>query len=238
MNVRPAVLAAALAAAFAAAACSSNDDSGGASATASPGDGGGAATAPADAKPTNAAGATPTKAADSGSGSGDLPDELKKISEQAQKLKYSATYTMTTQGQQTAIKIAQDPPKMYASGEVEGSEFIFIFDGKDSFTCFKTGAGGACMKSDTGGGILDPRTIAENVDVKATYKKVADRRVGGMDSRCWETSLKDQPGTTTLCIAKSDPVATLVEGEGLKMELKEFSKSVDGKLFEPPFPVQ
>lgn len=226
-----------LAAALLAAACSGKDDSGGASAT-TPAGGSGDATAPAGSSPTKAAGATPTKAADSGGGSDDLPAELKKVSEQMQKLKYSAAYTMTAQGQQTELKMVQDPPKQYAAGSIEGNEFVFIFDGKDSYTCFKVGGTGTCTKSSTGGNLLDPGEIASDVDLQATYKKVADRKVNGIDSRCWETSLKSQPGTTTLCVAKSDPVVTLVEGDGLKMELKTFSKSVDSKLFEPPFPVQ
>ncbi|GIW18282.1 hypothetical protein [Tepidiforma sp.] len=226
-----------LAAALLAAACSGKDDSGGASATA-PSGGSGDATAPAGSSPTKASGATPTKAADSGGGSDDLPAELKKVSEQMQKLKYTATYAMTTDGQQTELKMVQDPPKQYAAGSIEGNQFIFIYDGKDSYTCFKVGTTGTCTKSSTGGNMLDPRDIADDVDTQATYKKVADRKVNGIDSRCWETSLKTQPGTTTLCVAKSDPVVTLVEGDGLKMELKDFSKSVDSKLFEPPYPVQ
>ncbi len=226
-----------LAACLFAAGCSSNDDSGGADATA-PSAGRDAATPPSsNAGPTKPSAATPTGGSGQG-GSDDLPAELKKMTEQAQKLKYTATYAMTAQGQQTELTLAQDPPKQYIAGKFEGNEFVFIFDGKDSYTCFKLGTTGSCLKSDMPGNLFDPRDVAEDVDLQATYKNVADRKVNGIDSRCWETSLKNSPGTTTFCVAKSDPVVTLVEGQDLKMELKKFSKGVDGKLFEPPFPVQ
>lgn len=230
----PAALALLLA--IAAAGCGGGDDSG-SSSTPSGGTPAATATIPATQTGRTTTAASPSPAA---TGAADLPAELQRAAREAANARYTANYTITQEGQQSEAVIAQDPPKFYLSGTVEGSTFILISDGTATYTCFKTGATGTCFKGEAvpGTSFLNPGEIVDSVDTASSYKKLDDRKIAGVDSTCWEVTVTDLQGTATMCIGKSIPVVTYVEGSGLKMELKSLSQGVDGKLFEPPFPVQ
>ncbi len=213
-----------------------DDDSTGGAPT---GDATATATRPAEVGSTPGSAPSPTQAGGSGgSASDDLPEELQRLADQAARLKYTAVYAMEFEGEKTELTIAQDPPRSYTAANIAGSDLILINDGTATITCFKTGTTGFCSKTGTGQDeLFDPSTIYEEIDTRTDYKKLDSRRIAGIDSNCWETTVANL-GKSVTCFGKNEPVLTLVEGPGVKMELKEYAKSVDAKLFEPPFPVQ
>lgn len=222
--------------ALALAACGGDDDASRATATSEPG---ATATRSAEGGNTPGSAASPTQGGGSGgAASDDLPKELQRVAEQAAKAKYTAVYAMDFEGEKTELTIAQDPPRSYMAATVAGSNLILINDGTATITCFKTGASGFCSKTGTGQeDLFDPASIYEDIDVRTEYKKLDTRRIAGIEAQCWEATVTDL-GKSVTCFGKNEPVLVLIEGPGIKMELKEYSRSVDTKLFEPPYPVQ
>lgn len=237
MNHRMRLLAAStLAAALVLAACGGDDDDGDTSTPAAPGGGGETATAaapsPASTRPGSPA---PTQAS---GGSGSARDEFIKAASEARSARYTATYSIESSEMKGTMTFAQDGKKFAFKMDASGAVIAVINAEDATYTCFGAGGSGTCTKGEPDPSLttFDPAAALEGVDQAGTVERVGERTVGGYASACWKSA--GTSGEMTICIAKKEKVLTLVEGAGAKMELQNYSGSVDSKLFEPPYPVQ
>lgn len=233
----------ALAATVTAAACGGDDDDTGDDTN---GNGGGDATQTTTGQgPSggNGGSATPGTSDDD-----DFSDLLADASDKT----YAVSYEIEIKGddgktQQGSVTFAQEPPKSrmeISLGEnAEFEELILIEDGTSSFTCFKSGDSGQCLKSGATGGLgdnftlFDVKRVLARVKEDKDIKEVSGQKIAGRDSRCFEGKFPDTEEEGLFCIDKSDGILTLIDSASTKFKATEVSTKVDDKLFEPPYPL-
>ncbi|WP_322796375.1 hypothetical protein [Tepidiforma sp.] len=236
MNNRLRLLAAAVLAAGVVLAACGGDDDGDTSTPAAPGGSGNTATAaaplPASTRPASPA---PTQAS---AGSGSAREEFINAAREARSAKFTATYTIASSEMKGTMTFAQDGEKFAFKMDASGAVIAVINAEGATYTCFGAGTTGTCTRGEPDPSLtsFDPAAALEGVDQAGTVERAGDRTVGGYASACWKSA--GTSGELTICIARKEKVLTLVEGAGAKMELQDYSGSVDSKLFEPPYPVQ
>jgi hypothetical protein len=234
----PGALALAVSATLLAAACGGDDDTGNAPATGTPASD---ASPASNASPATQSTASASPTAGQQGGNASIPDDLRSLAGELARATYTATYDVTQPGTKATMKFAQDGKNTYLAVESDQGGIIIISTEKDTFSCFKAGTTGFCSRQapDPSVSTLDIRQSLEDFATGgSTFKRVDDRKVGGLDSACWQIGADST--STVLCVAKKEKVPTLLEQKsaGTSLTLKEYSGKVDGKLFEPPFPVQ
>jgi len=162
----------ALAATLTAAACGGDDDDTGDDTN---GNGADATRTTTGQTPTGGGGsATPGT-----SGDDDFSDLLADASDKT----YAVSYEIEIKGddgktQQGSVTFAQEPPKsrmeISLGDNAEFEELILIEDWTSSFTCFKSGDSGQCLKSGATGGLGDNFTLFDVKRVLARVKEDKD----------------------------------------------------------------
>lgn len=245
------LMAAALAAMLTAAACGGDDDDTGDD-TDNPG--GGDATQTTTGQTTT--GQTPSGGNGGGGGtatpgtSGD--DDFSDLLADASDKTYAVSYEIEIKGddgktQAGSVTFAQEPPKsrmeISLGDEADFEELILIEDGTSSFTCFKSGDSGQCLKSGATGGLgdnftlFDVKRVVARVKEDKDIKEVSGQKIAGRDSRCFEGKFPDTEEEGLFCIDKSDGILTLIDSASTKFKATEISTKLEDKLFEPPYPV-
>ena len=239
------LMVAALAAMLTAAACGGDDDTG----DATDNTGGGAATQPTTGQtPSGGSGSSDTATPGGNGGDDDFSDLLADASDKT----YAVSYEIEITGddgkvQEGTVIFAQDPPKsrmeISLGDNAEFEELILIEDGTGSFTCFKSGDSGQCLKSGATGGLgdnftlFDVKRVVARVKEDKDIKEVSGQQIAGRDSRCFEGKFPDTEEEGLFCIDKGDGILTLVDSASTKFKATEISTKVDDKLFEPPYPL-
>lgn len=149
--------------------------------------------------------------------------------------------------QDGTVTFAQEPPKsrmeISLGDNADFEELILIEDGTSSFTCFKSGDSGQCLKSGATGGLgdnftlFDVKRVVARVKEDKDIKEVSGQKIAGRDSRCFEGKFPDTEEEGLFCIDKSDGILTLIDSASTKFKATEVSTKVDDKLFEPPYPL-
>lgn len=236
-------MAVALAAALTAAACGGDDDDTGDD---TDGNGGGHATqTPGNGTPSGGAGGSATPGS---SGDDDFSDLLADASDKTYAVTYEIEITDEDgKTQDGSVTFAQEPPKsrmeISLGDNADFEELILIEDGTSSFTCFKSGDSGQCLKSGATGGLgdnftlFDVKRVVARVKEDKDIKEVSGQKIAGRDSRCFEGKFPDTEEEGLFCIDKTDGILTLIDSKSTKFKATEVSTKVDGKLFEPPYPV-
>lgn len=232
----------ALAGMLTAAACGGDDDSGDDTANGSGGESTQAAGGNGTPSSGNSGSATPGT-----SGNDPVSSLLADASDKTYSVTYQVEFTIEGKTQKGEMTFAQEPPKnvmkIAISGSEDFDELIMIDDGKDSFTCFKSGDSGQCLKSLGAGGLgenftlFDMKKVTQRVKEDKNVKEVSSQKIAGRDSRCFEGTFDETNEKSTVCIDKRDGILTLVESKSTKVKATAISDKVDGKLFEPPYPV-
>jgi hypothetical protein len=239
------LMAVALAAALTAAACGGDDDDTGDDTN---GDGGGDATQ--TTTPTSRNGGSGGTATPEANGGGD--DDFSDLLADASDKTYSVSYEIEITGddgelQEGTVSFVQAPPKsrmeIALGDDAEFEELILIEDGTSSFTCFKSGDSGQCLKSGATGGLgdnftlFDVKRVLARVKEDKDIKEVSGQKIAGRDSRCFEGKFPDTEEEGLFCIDKGDGILTLIDSASTKFKATEISTKVDDKLFEPPYPL-
>lgn len=235
------LMALALAGALTAAACGGDDDSGD---NGGNGAGGETTQTAGGSTPSGGTGGSATSTAGNDSPVSDL---LADASDKTYRVSYEVAFTVDGKTQEGKMTFAQKPPKNLMSISITGSEdfeeLAMIDDGKDSFTCFKSGDSGQCLKSLGAGGLgenftlFDMKKVTQRVKEDKNVKEVSGQKIAGRDSRCFEGTFDETNEKSTVCIDKRDGIMTLVESPSTRLKATEISDKVDDKLFEPPYPV-
>lgn len=231
----------ALAGILTAAACGGDDDSGDDTAN---NPGGEITKAAGKGTPSSGNGGSATP----GSGGSDpVSSLLADASDKTYSVTYKVAFTIDGKTQEGEMTFAQEPPKSVMKIAISGSEdfdeLIMIDDGKDSFTCFKSGDSGQCLKSLGAGGLsenftlFDMKKVTQRVKEDKNVKEVSSQKIAGRDSRCFEGAFDETNEQSTVCIDKRGGILTLVESKSTTVKATAISDKVDGKLFEPPYPV-
>lgn len=240
------LMAAALAAMLTAAACGGDDDDKGDDAN---GNGGADATQTTTGQtPSGGDGgsdATATRGADGGDD--DFSDLLADASDKTYLVTYEIEIVNDGKTQEGSVTFAQEPPKsrmeISLGDNAEFEELILIEDGTSSFTCFKSGDSGQCLKSGATGGLgdnftlFDVKRVLARVKEDKDIKEVSGQKIAGRDSRCFEGKFPDTEEEGLFCIDKGDGILTLIDSASTKFKATEISTKVDDKLFEPPYPL-
>lgn len=232
----------ALAGMLTAAACGGDDDDSGDDAA---NGGGGEATQTAgEGTPSGGNGGSATPAADDDDPVSDL---LADASDKTYRVTYEVAFTEDGATQEGEMTFAQKPPKSLMQIAISGSEdfeeLAMIDDGTDSYTCFKSGDSGQCLKSLGADGLgenftlFDMKKVTQRVKEDKSIKEVSGQKIAGRDSRCFEGTFDETGEQSTVCIDKRDGILTFIESESTKIKATEISDKVDDKLFEPPYPV-
>jgi hypothetical protein len=238
-------MAVALAATLTAAACGGDDDTG----DDTNNTGGDATRTTSGQTPSGGNGGTGGAATPGSSGE---DDDFSDLLADASNKTYSVSYDIEIiddegKTQEGAVTVAQKPPKSVmkiALGDnADFEELILIEDGTNSYTCFKSGESGQCLKSAGGSGLgdnftlFDIKRVAQRVKDDKDLKEVSGQKVAGRDSRCFEGKFPDSEEEGLFCIDKNDGILTLVESKSTKFKATEVTTRIDEKSFEPPYPV-
>lgn len=181
-------------------------------------------------------------------------DSLRRFAESLGQDTYKLVYEMTgsdSKGKQLEATLAMsaDPPKQSVglSGEFEGKKaaFILINDGKASYVCAESDGLRRCLKGQSLANstiplpaLLDVESLVDRVsaDTGAKVKPAKDRRIAGLDGKCWE--IEGAEGKGTFCVSEKDGVLLLMDGDfddaSFTMKAKEVGQP-SAKDFEPPF---
>ena len=235
------LMAAALAATLTAAACGGDDDD-------TNGNGGGDATqAPGNGTPSGSNGGSATPTNNDGGEDDDFSDLLADASDKTYLVTYEIEIVNDGKTQQGSVTFAQEPPKsrmeISLGDNADFEELILIEDGTNSYTCFKSGDSGQCLKSGATGGLgdnftlFDVKRVLARVKEDKDIKEVSGQKIAGRDSRCFEGKFPDTAEEGLFCIDKSDGILTLIDSPSTKFKATEVSTKVDDKLFEPPYAV-
>jgi hypothetical protein len=182
----------------------------------------------------------------SGGEDDDVSELLADASDKTYLVAYEVEFTDSGKTQTGEMTFAQEPPKslmkISLSGNEDFEELSIIEDGTSSFTCFKSGDSGQCLKAGAGGlgenfTLFDMKKVTQRVKDDKGVKEVSGQQIAGRDSRCFEGSFDDTAESSLVCIDKDDGILTLVESSTTKIKATEVSTKVDDKLFEPPYPV-
>ncbi|MBE0611196.1 MAG: hypothetical protein IH609_17575 [Dehalococcoidia bacterium] len=181
------------------------------------------------------------------SGDDDFSDLLADASDKTYAVSYEIEIVSDGKTQQGTVTFAQEPPKsrmeISLGDDADLEELILIEDGTSSFTCFKSGDSGQCMKSGATGGLgdnftlFDVKRVLARVKEDKDIKEVSGQKIAGRDSRCFEGKFPDTEEEGLFCIDKTDGILTLMDSASTKFKATEVSTKVDDKLFEPPYPL-
>jgi len=182
------------------------------------------------------AGYTQFKSPGSATGAGGGASKLPGISEKALKdvlsgrIKYTADYSYTVEGQTSQITQAIDFPRFVMMMTANNMETRMIFDNEQIIVCNKATGSWQCFKMESD----EPANVQVETEItegKMTPKYIGTCSVAGENGLKYEFTSED--ATSTMCYT-SDGILLSMKTPTASMEATKVSRTFDESLMTPP----